>query len=511
MAEKFFWADAIADKIIKERVKDKNGEKKEIVCASGITPSGTIHIGNFREVITTDMIVKTLENKGKKVRFIYSWDDYDRLRKVPANIPEEKKKDYENYIGMPVSGIPSPFGKNEESYARFFEKQFEDSLKKVSISPEFIYQNQMNKKCKYAKLINHAIKNRKKIMAILNKYRKEPLAKDWYPITIYCEKCKKDTTKVLNIDKTGYIVEYSCKCGFKGKVDYRKKGIVKAPWRVDWPMRWKYEGVNFEPGGIDHSVYGGSFMTSKEIVKIFDYIAPLYQLYEWIRIKGGKAFSSSTGNVTTLNDVEEIYEPEILRYLFVGTRPNKSFDISFDNDVIKIYEDFDALEEKYYSGKANPQEKRMYELSVVNPSKKQPKREGFRHLITTVQIGKDKNLKGKIKERAKRVKNWLEKYAGEDMKFTVQIKIERNILEILNEKQKQALKELKKSLENKKFTEEKLFNEFYIICQKLNMKNTEFFDACYRIIINKRKGPRLASLILSIGQNKIAELLEEIK
>jgi len=45
-----------------------------------------------------------------------------------------------------------------------------------------------------------------------------------------------------------------------------------------------------------------------------------------------------------LDEVEEIYEPEVLRYLFAGTRPNKSFQISFDNDVIKIYEDFDLLE-----------------------------------------------------------------------------------------------------------------------------------------------------------------------
>jgi len=97
--KKFFWADEIANQIIKER-----GKKKEYICASGITPSGTIHIGNFREAITTDLVVKALENKGKKVKFIYSWDDYDRLRKVPKNLP----KTYEKYIGMALSEIPSP-------------------------------------------------------------------------------------------------------------------------------------------------------------------------------------------------------------------------------------------------------------------------------------------------------------------------------------------------------------------------------------------------------------------
>ena len=135
--EKFFWADAIAEKIIKERP-----DKKQYVCASGITPSGTIHIGNFREIITTELVVRALKNKGKKVRFIYSWDDYDRFRKVPINLPKAKK--YEKYIGMALSDIPSPFNKNK-SYAKYFEEEFEKSLKKIGIKPEFIQQSVMNK------------------------------------------------------------------------------------------------------------------------------------------------------------------------------------------------------------------------------------------------------------------------------------------------------------------------------------------------------------------------------
>ena len=156
------------------------------------------------------------------------------------------------------------------------------------------------------------------------------------------------------------------------KKDFRKKGLVKLQWRVDWPARWKYEKVDVEPGGIDHSVHGGSYMTSKNVVKIFDHHAPVYQFYEWVRIKGGTEFASSSGNVVTLAEVEEIYEPEIIRYIFVSTRPNKGFQISFDADVIKIYDEYDMLEEKYYDGAATPQEKRIYELSKIKLAKKKP-------------------------------------------------------------------------------------------------------------------------------------------
>ena len=494
MAEKFFWADALADRIIKEK-----GNKKEYVCASGITPSGSIHIGNFREVITTDLVVRALRDKGKKVRFIYSWDDFDRFRKVPSNV----NKSFEKYLGMAVSEVPSPDGKG--SYAEYFEKEFEKSLEKVDIKPEFIRQELMNKKCKYSHLIKKAIDKRKEIMNILNKFRKEPLAKDWMPFTIYCEKCKKDSTKILNVD--GYFIEYECKCGFKDKIDYRKKGIVGMRWRIDWPARWSYEHVDFEPGGIDHGVYGGSYMTGKDIVKeVYDFEAPIYQIYEWVKIKGGKEFSGSSGNALTLNDVEEIYEPEVLRYLFVGQKPKTGFQISFDNDVIKIYDDYDTLEKKYFEGKANQKEKRFYEFSKLKIDKKKPDKLSFRNLIAFVQAGKVDKLNKNNKIRAEKVRNWLEKYAEDDMKFEIQDKIKIKP----SGKDKIALIELRKSLERKDYTEEELFNEFYLICEKLGIKNTEFFNIAYNVIINKAKGPRLANLILIAGKDKIIKLLKQL-
>ena len=500
--EKFFWADETAEKIIKERKG-----KKIYICASGITPSGKIHIGNFREIITTDLVVKALEKKGKKVRFIYSWDDFDRFRKVPSNLPENKKKEFESYIGMPLSEIPSPFDK-KKSYAEYFEKEFEKTSKKVGVNPEFIYQNIMNKKHKYAPLMKKAIDNRKKIIKILNRYRKEPLKENWMPVEVYCNKCKKDYTKIKNVKN--YEIEYECSCGFNEKIDYRKKGYVKMKWRVDWPARWHYEKVDFEPGGADHSAAGGSFETGKQIIKeVYNDIAPAYNLYEWITVKGIalKDFHSSKGNTMSIQEVEDIYEPEILRYLFVSTRPNKAFQISFDNDVIKIYDEFDSLENKYYEGLANPQEKRIYELSKLDITKEKPKRINFRHLITLVQTGKIGKLKGIEKIRSEKVVKWLEKYADDDMKFEVQDKVNIN----LTEKQKQALVALKESLAVKDFNEDELFNEFYNICKAVGIEGKEFFKTAYNIIINKNKGPRLASLILAIGKEKIIKLLNQIK
>ena len=78
------WADITADRIIRQK-----GEKDQYVLASGITPSGVVHFGNFRETITVDLVARALRKRGKNVRFIFSWDDYDTFRKIPKNLPNK--------------------------------------------------------------------------------------------------------------------------------------------------------------------------------------------------------------------------------------------------------------------------------------------------------------------------------------------------------------------------------------------------------------------------------------
>jgi len=82
----YHWTDVAADNIIRQK-----GDKETYTVASGITPSGVVHIGNFREIITVDLVKRALEKKGKKVRFIYSWDDYDVFRKVPKGMPKQEE------------------------------------------------------------------------------------------------------------------------------------------------------------------------------------------------------------------------------------------------------------------------------------------------------------------------------------------------------------------------------------------------------------------------------------
>ena len=120
-----YWADGITDYLIQ-----KYPNKKTFVCASGISPSGTVHFGNFREVITTFAVMQALQDKGKKAEFIYSWDNFDRFRKVPVGV----NPSYEEYIGKALSDIPAP-NDASVSYAEYHQQEFEKALKRIQHNP----------------------------------------------------------------------------------------------------------------------------------------------------------------------------------------------------------------------------------------------------------------------------------------------------------------------------------------------------------------------------------------
>ena len=97
------WSEKIAKDIIK-----RSPDKEEYVCAAGISPSGYIHIGNFRDIATSYFVYKALIKQGKKARLLFSWDEFDRFRKVPVNV-KEIAPELENEIGKPYVDVKDPY------------------------------------------------------------------------------------------------------------------------------------------------------------------------------------------------------------------------------------------------------------------------------------------------------------------------------------------------------------------------------------------------------------------
>ena len=93
------WADVVADKLLESG--------KEHVISSGITPSGPIHLGSMREILTADAIVRAVNDKGGNAKLLYVADNADPLRKVYPFLDEKKFKEY---VGRPLAEIPAPDG-----------------------------------------------------------------------------------------------------------------------------------------------------------------------------------------------------------------------------------------------------------------------------------------------------------------------------------------------------------------------------------------------------------------
>lgn len=522
------WADQMADKIIKEK-----GDLDSYTCASGITPSGTVHIGNFREIITVDLVVRALRDRGKNVRFIYSWDDYDVFRKVPANMPDPEI--LTKYLRYPITMVPDTTGRNE-NYARHHEVDIEKELPRVGINPEFLYQASRYRANRYAEGMKKALQNRELIKECLNEYRDEQHKMKpedvYWPVSIFCGKCNKDTTEITGYDGE-YGVSYKCECGNCETADLRTFKGAKLGWRVDWPMRWNEEKVVFEPGGKDHISPGGSYDTAKLVSKkIYGWDAPITMRYDFVNLKGvpGK-MSSSKGKVISLVDALEVYQPEVLRYIFAGTRPNTEFAISFDLDVNKVYEDYDKTErivwgvDKAKSEDILAKEKRIYVLSQIDnkmPSV-MPYQIGFRMMTTLLQtysgdidaviksLGDVKpEQEEALRRRAKCAWYWIRECAptcAEDFCFALR---EDGSKAELSGDMLTAVKRVRDEVVPRVGTfalDKECQQAMYDIATELGLDAKALFTALYQALIGKEQGPRLASFMKIIGKDKLQKIL----
>lgn len=524
MEKSIHWADINADKVVRER-----GPKEQYVCASGITPSGTVHVGNFREIISVDLVVRALRETGHTVRFIYSWDDYDVFRKVPANLPDGDR--FEEYLRKPITLVPDPAGQ-ESSYARANEIQIENLLHKVGIDPEYIYQAEQYRSTAYVQGIRTALEHRDTIREIFNRFRTSPLPDDWWPVSVFSRFTDRDTAHVTAWDgewKITYLCEETER---EDTIDIRETGYVKLPWRVDWPMRWKFEEVDFEPAGKDHHSEGGSFDTARHVVRdVYGGEAPVTFQYDFISIKGrGGKMSSSSGEVIGLGEVLEIYQPEIVRYLFAGTRPNSEFAISFDLDVIKIYEDYDRCERIYFgqeevSEKRAAKERRNYELSQVHDTPDAlPAQIPFRHLSNLLQIYVgdtdraleqmpgfdllDEELKERARTRATCAWRWIQDFAPEEFRFTLADGSGEPIS--LSDAEREAVRDLRFLVVEKmaEMTEKDLQNGIYEIARAHEIEPKDLFVTLYMILVSKERGPRLAGFLKTIGAERFCTIVD---
>ncbi|AWN28044.1 lysine--tRNA ligase [Streptomyces sp. NEAU-S7GS2] len=563
------WVSRFADEVIAEAERRAPG--KPVVCASGLSPSGPIHLGNLREVMTPHLVADEIRRRGYEVRHLISWDDYDRYRKVPAGVAGVDES-WAEHIGKPLTSVPAPAGSAYPNWAEHFKAAMSEALAELGVEYDGISQTEQYTSGVYREQILHAMKHRAEIDAILGQYRtkKAPAKKSqkpvdeaeleaaegsgaaaeddgsggsagYFPYKPYCGQCAKDLTTVTSYDDETTELVYTCtECGFGETVRLSEFNRGKLVWKVDWPMRWAYEGVIFEPSGVDHSSPGSSFVVGGQIVrKIFDGDQPIGPMYAFVGISGMAKMSSSRGGVPTPGDALKIMEAPLLRWLYARRRPNQSFKIAFDQEIQRTYDEWDKLESKVADGSALPADAAAYSRAARTAAGELPRTPRplpYRTLASVADItaGHDEQTLRILSDldpdnpvttleetrpRLDRAEYWITTQVPAEQRTVVRAEPDEELLGTLDEQSRGSLRLLLDGLDTH-WSLDGLTTLVYGVPKvqaglepdakptpELKVAQRAFFALLYNLLVGRDTGPRLPTLLLAVGADRVRKLL----
>jgi lysyl-tRNA synthetase class 1 len=345
------WLDRVADNLIAR--EKKLGRNLDLIrVESGLGASGIPHIGSMGDAVRAYGISLALRDLGFNSELITYSDDMDGLRKIPTGFPSW----LEEYIAMPVSTIPDPFGNCHTSYGSHMSSLLLDSLDKVGIKYIFKSASDIYKSGILNDEIDCILRNSellgKKISTLVGQEKYIDIL-PYFPI---CSNCRRlyvtHAKKYLSAERK---IIYSCSgskigtreipgCGFSGESNI-DKGEGKLAWKVEFASRWKALDIRFE-------AYGKDIMDS---VRVNDWVCstllnfphPLHVKYEMFLDKIGKKISKSTGNVLTPQMWLKYGSPEsILLLLFKRISGTRHIGL---NDIPILMDEYDYYEDLYFN------------------------------------------------------------------------------------------------------------------------------------------------------------------
>ncbi|MFI5663441.1 lysine--tRNA ligase [Streptomyces sp. NPDC051684] len=571
------WVSRYADDVIAE--SERRAPGKPVVVASGLSPSGPIHLGNLREVMTPHLVADEIRRRGYTVRHLISWDDFDRYRKVPNGVPGTDES-WAEHIGKPLTSVPAPAGSAYPNWAEHFKAAMVEALGEMGVEFDGISQTEQYQAGTYREQILHAMKHRGDIDAILDQYRtkkdpakgpkkqqnQKPLdeaeleaaegsgaaseddgsggAGGYYPYKPFCGQCGKDLTTVTSYDDDTTELSYTCTLdGFTETVLLSEFNRGKLVWKVDWPMRWAFEGVIFEPSGVDHSSPGSSFQVGGQIVgKIFGGKQPIGPMYAFVGISGMAKMSSSKGGVPTPGDALQIMEPQLLRWLYARRRPNQSFKIAFDQEIQRLYDEWDKLNAKVADGTVLPADAAAHSRAVGVAGRELPRTPRplpYRTLasVADVTAGDEEQTQRILSEldpanpvtdldtvrpRLDKAEAWITKYVPAESRTIVRTEPDAEALAALDEQGRESIRLLLAGLDEH-WSLDGLTHHVYGVPKvqagfpadatakelpaEIKVAQRSFFALLYHLLVGRDTGPRLPTLLLAVGADRVRKLL----
>jgi len=543
------WDDAVAQRVVAHAsALAATDARAPIVCASGISPSGQIHLGNLREVFTTHLVAEALRRQQHEVVHLHSWDDYDRFRKVPVGVDSS----FEQYVGRPLASIPDPGGEYS-SYADRYMDQFRAELEVLGIRMTERRQSELYPVGTYNPSIRRAMDERERVFDTLAEQQTvgrhetslEERRRAYYPFKPYCTECLRDDTRVTSWD--GTVAEWECRHGHSGSMSLADGAQIsgKLVWKVDWPMRWAHEGVAFEPAGEDHHAPTGSYTVGRTLVAdLYGGRAPESIVYSFVTLAGvGGKMSGSAGGVAVASTAFEVIEPAIVRWLYVRRLPSQSFAIDLSpKGVQRLYDEWDRLAADVQGADPDPAAVGIYRESTessAGPVQRTQRPVSFRLLASVADITQGdltqmaRIVSAHVGETVDDPNAWLAdlqprlncaiRYATElvpeEQRTRVRTVFSVETFEALDERERRGVTMLAEGLADN-WSLEGLTALIYAVPKRLlglpddaepdaeiKAQQRAFFKAVYRLVCDAETGPRLPTLLLSIGRDRAHLLL----
>ncbi|MCW2797554.1 lysine--tRNA ligase [Nocardioides sp.] len=558
------WVTRAADDAVRH-AEQSRADDRVITCASGASPSGPVHLGNLREFLTVHFVAEEIRRRGIPVRHLHSWDDYDRFRKVPAGVDPS----WAEHIGRPLSAVPDPWGCHP-SWAEHFKAPLQEALREMGVEMEEVSQTVQYQSGAYREQILTAVRRRADIERVMARYRTKaaPVAANdeeaeqlaatmadsvanddlaagdgdlaRFPFKPYCRDCGRDTTTITAYDDDTTDLSYTCAvCDFHGVTNLATQHEGKLVWKVDWPMRWAFEGVDFEPGGVDHASPGSSYTVGKELVKdIYDGRAPSFVGYSFVGVAGMAKMSSSRGGVPTAADALKILEAPILRWLYVRRQPKQAFTIDFGPEVVRLYDEWDSLGRKAADPDRRDAQVLAHERASATASAGTLPRPRvvvpFRVLssVADVTAGSADQISRLVSDvgyahdgvddlepRLSRAMTWTAEFVPPEDRTNVRSTADLDRLASLSEDEElwlaQLLDRLPDELELEPLTAliygvPKLARGLGLDdppTDQVKADQKDFFRLLYQLLVDADRGPRLPTLFMALGAQRVRSLL----
>ena len=235
--------------------------------------------------------------------------------------------------------------------------------------------------------------------------------------------------------------------------------------------------------------------------------------------------SSSKGIGVTARNMADFLPPEILRFLLLRPAPRQP--VNFEPTeayIVKLFNDFDRFQHKYYRDpKVIPDEKRVYELSEVDPEPEHWLADfqlvtaliQMPHLDTVKELEKRKgspftDLERKhLERRLHAARYWVENYATEEEKTRLQEKLPARAQE-LSATQRAFLNLLSERLGSAEWEGNALQVSIFDAARLTPIDQPSAFKAIYRVLLDRDNGPKAGNLLSFLDRDFVTKRCAEL-